>query len=214
MASSRFTKSSLVVLAALVALLAAPPAHAQIKEPGSHPKYSVELEPHFVIDWSDEFWGGDGIGIGGRASIPVIDNGPVSSINNNLAIGFGIDWAHFSGNCWNWGPWWPGPNPPPNAPPRNAYNCSGDNLWFPIDAQWNFFFTPVVTAFGEAGLAIRYSHWSAEYPGCGNLCEASSHDIGVDPVFAVGGRFLLARSFGLTIRLGWPYLSLGASFLL
>lgn len=205
--------AALAVILGLV--LASATSFAQIKEPGNHPAYSVELEPHLLVDWSDEFWGGDGIGIGGRVSIPVIDNGPIRTINNNLAIGFGFDWAHFGGNCWDWGTVYVGqPGPVPRGPFPNGYDCSGDNFWFPAVAQWNFFLTPVISVFGEAGFAIRYSSWSADYP-CGNaICRPTGHDLGVEPLFFGGARFLVAKSFGITARIGWPYLSVGASFLL
>jgi hypothetical protein len=210
--------------AAIVALLLsflARDAGAQIKEPDHHPKYGVELEPHFVAQWAEPFWGGTGIGAGLRVSIPVIDNGPITTINNSLAIGFGFDWAHFSGACWDWwGPWrLPGPRPPgapPPPPPADyyAYNCSGNSVRFPAVAQWNFFFTKVVSVFAEAGLGVEYATWTADYPCAAGVCRPTGHDLFVEPLFFVGPRFILSDAFAITLRLGWPYLSAGVSFLL
>jgi hypothetical protein len=200
-----------VLVFATLSTLAAT-SRAQIKEPGAHPKYSVELEPHFVLSWSNHYWGGDGVGVGGRISIPVVENGPVTSINDNLAVGFGIDWAHFGSACWDWGPgpWGPpGPRPPEWA----SYDCSGNSVWFPAVAQWNFFFTKVVSAFGEAGIGVEYSAWTATYPCAGGLCRASDHRIDVDPLFMAGGRFLVTDGFGFVVRLGWPYMSVGVTAL-
>lgn len=60
-------------LAAAPVLLLGTSAHAQIKEPGNHPDYSVELEPHGVLDWGfGPDWGSDGFGVGARATIPII----------------------------------------------------------------------------------------------------------------------------------------------
>jgi hypothetical protein len=189
-------------------------ARAQIKEPGRHPRYAVELEPHFLAQWSGPFWGDAGIGAGVRASIPIVDNGPVTSINDSLAIGFGFDWAHFGNACWDWGPW----RPPGPARPRPAdwqrYECTGNSFWFPVVAQWNFFFTKVVSVFGELGLGIEYATWSADYPCAGGICRPSGHDLFVDPLFFVGPRFILSDDFAITLRIGWPYVSVGASFLL
>jgi hypothetical protein len=182
-------------------VLLAASAGAQIKEPGAHPSYGVELEPHFLVQWADQYWGSDGVGLGLRASIPVIDNGPVTKINNNFAIGFGLDWAHYSDCAW----WWGGPRPINFA----TYDCSGNTFTFPVVAQWNFYFTPVVSAFVEGGLAIEY--WTMDNPPCAG-CKHS--DVTVDGVFAVGPRFRLADSFAITLRIGWPYLSAGASFFL
>ena len=86
----------LFVLPFLLTLVVAPLASAQIKRPGAHPKYSFELEPHLVLDWGNHDGPGndEGIGLGLRATIPFLDNGPISKINNNMGIGFGLDWAH------------------------------------------------------------------------------------------------------------------------
>src|SRR5689334_18615538 len=104
-------------------------AHAQIGNPNNHLHYSFELEPHLVVQWEDEpWWDDDGIGVGLRATIPVIDNGPVTSINNSLGIGFGLDWAHFDDACW-------GPGPRPRV---IGDECSADDFWVPVVVQWNF----------------------------------------------------------------------------
>src|SRR5205814_2106864 len=92
--STRPLRAALAVGALAGAALLARPASAQIKQPGAHPKYAVELEPHFAVQWAYTVWDNTGIGVGLRASIPVIQNGPITTINNNLAIGFGFDWAH------------------------------------------------------------------------------------------------------------------------
>ena len=189
--------------AASVGLFAAP-ANAQIKQPGAHPKYSVEIEPHFLVQWSYTSWNTDGIGVGGRFSIPVVDNGPVTTINNNLAVGFGFDWAHFDDNC---GVFFGYRGP-------GGYSCTGNHFWFPVVAQWNFFFTPVVGAFAELGFAIQ--HGSDEVvcaPGT-PVCSLSDTYTKPRPVFLVGPRFILTNAFAITLRIGIPYLTIGGSFLL
>ena len=196
-------------------LLRAPGAAAQIKEPGHHPKYSVELEPHFLAQWSGPYWGEAGIGAGVRASIPIIDNGPVTTINNSFAIGFGLDWAHFGSTCWDWGGPWVGPGPRPPRPANFAdYNCYGNSFWFPVVAQWNFYFTKVISVFGELGLGIEYATWGASYPCGGAICNPTGHDLYFDPLFFAGPRFTLSDAFAITVRVGFPYVSVGASFLL
>ena len=70
-----------------------------------------------------------GSGPGMRLSIPLVDNGFVKTINNNVALGVGVDWAH--------------------------YGTNSNVLWFPVVMQWNFFLTDVITVFGEPGGAIR-----------------------------------------------------------
>lgn len=182
-------------------------AQAQaIEQPRSHPHYGVELEPHLVVQWDHEpGWGGDGIGVGFRGSIPVMQDGPVTSINNSLALGFGLDWAHFGDNCY------PGPRGP-------YYSCAANDFWIPFVVQWNFFFSKLISAFPELGLAIHHTRFDGDL--CRNpngsfyYCTNSGSVTGVDLVLWLGVRFHLSQSFALTLRLGTPSLLLGAAFFL
>jgi len=135
-------------------------------------------------------------------AIPVIDNGPVTTINNSLAVAFGLDWAHFGDSC--------------DLPGVADDDCSANDFWFPVVAQWNFYFTKVVSAFPELGLAIQHSSWDSEYcrQGNGNYvrCDDGGSDTDVELVMWLGVRFQLQDTFALTLRLGTPSLLLGASF--
>jgi len=178
-------------------------AQTRINRPASHP--DVEISPHLVVQWTDEpAWDSDGIGVGLHAAIPVISNGPVTTINNSLAIGFGLDWAHFDHAC---GPY-----------ALNATtNCAADDFWLPITVQWNFFFTDLISAFPELGLGIKHERWDGVVCRPGNnyyWCNADGSNTNVDLVLWLGVRFHLARSFALTLKLGTPSLLLGASFFL
>jgi hypothetical protein len=186
------------------ALLLASGAHAQIGRPGAHEKYATELEPHLVLQHSDSpFWGDDGIGLGLRASFPVIQDGPVRTINNSFAIGVGFDWAHFDDSCGN-------------------FDCDANDFWVPVVVQWNFFFSDLISAFPEVGLAVEYSRWDGDWDGvcfnrgnarfCANDYDDGDGDIDIELVLWLGVRFHLARSFALTLRLGTPSILLGASF--
>jgi hypothetical protein len=185
--------------------LVATTAHAQIKEPGAHPKYTLELEPHFLVQWEYTDWNNsDGIGVGGRISIPVIDNGPITTINNSLAIGVGFDWAHFDSDCYSF---FRAPHPP-------GYSCTANHFWVPAVAQWNFWFTPVVSAFAELGFAIHHASLDVGCPPIGGFYCGSDSYTRVRPVFLVGPRFTVSNAFAITLRFGIPYLSIGGSFYL
>lgn len=170
-------------------------ADAQIKSPGHHPHYVVELEPHLVWQWNnDEAANDDGIGIGGRASIPILQDGPIRTINNNLAISFGLDWAHFP-DC------------------RYDRVCTEDDIWVPVVMQWNFFLTPMISIFPEFGLAFRDALFGYDDPYCDNHdCRHSS--LRVYPAFWFGGRFHINDTIALVLRLGTPSLHFGVSFFL
>lgn len=189
-------------------VLVANPSAADIKSPGDHPDYSVELEPHFVFQWNETFWADDGIGVGGRASIPLMKNGPIRTINNNIAIGFGLDWVHFGGDCFGY--YFRG-----NRLAGPGWDCDGNQFHIPIVGQWNFFFTPVVSLFGELGFGISHATFDVPCVGdfVGPYCGRYS-DTDVNGFFAVGPRFTVADSIAIVLRLGVPYMSAGVSFLL
>lgn len=204
---STLARVALALTVALLVCLTGRVSRAQIKEPGAHPRYSVELEPHLTLQWIDRPVTKEGFGAGLRASIPIFFNGPVPQINNNMAISFGLDWSHFSFNCQRFG--------------DAALDCSWDTYWIPIVAQWNFFVHPSISVFGEPGFAIV--HTVADISGyCDDIptapvCAGGTTDSATDlfePVLYAGARFRLTDSFGILVRLGIPHISLGAGFLL
>ena len=173
-------------------------AHADtliIKNPGDHSRYVFEAEPHLLVGWADPpgIASGAGIGLGFRGTVVLVNNGFVSSINNSIGIGFGADWVHYSHrNDYCTG----GPN-------GGCYSDSQsvNNLWFPVVMQWNFFLSRQWSVFGEPGLAIRYTGFQ------------NGHDVQVDPAFFAGGRWHFSDSMTLTMRLGYPTISVGVSFM-
>jgi len=64
-----------------------------IKIPGAHPDYVFEAEPHAIVAPFDKF----APGVGFRGTIELVDNGFITTINNTVGIGFGVDWTenHF-----------------------------------------------------------------------------------------------------------------------
>jgi hypothetical protein len=179
-----------------------------IKRPGDHPVYSVELEPHLALAFVAPHAGTSGFGLGGRFTIPIVKNGFISSINNSVGIGFGLDWMHYNGCHRYW---------------RNPYNCNNlDVFWIPVVMQWNFFLSTHWSVFAEPGLAIAYNNWGN---GCVDFYDDRgrrvSYDCGptrsrfdVNPfVLFIGGRYHFSETTALTMRIGWPYASIGVSFM-
>lgn len=178
--------------------------------PPREPRYAVELEPHAVMQWTDVPSRTDvGLGLGFRASIPVLDHGPIPHISNNLAVSFGMDWAYL-GLC------------------RGAYpGCRGNDFWFPVVMQWNFFLTSWWSVFPELGLAIHHAAWDYRYadepppppgprecgPRTGPGCVLYADSVTEVAVAAwAGTRFSISDSFSFTLRLGFPSLVAGVSF--
>jgi hypothetical protein len=206
-----FRAKHLTLLAACVSasFAVAPAARADdtIKHPGDHPDYAVEIEPHGVWSWTHyDYAPNDGFGLGARFSIPIVKNGFVPSINNSVAIGFGVDWAHYSGaTCYDYGgPHYHGP----------CYDVGDANyLFFPVVMQWNFFVARQWSVFGEPGLVIYhgfFDYCAGAPPGsnCGNPTST-----GVDFAFFVGGRYHFNDHVALVLRVGYPTFSFGVSFM-
>lgn len=166
--------------------------HAQIRSAGAHRNYSVELEPHGLVKWDVEPGNEAGLGFGFRAMIPIMQNGPVTTINNSLAVGFGLDWAYANETVYH-------------GRPRYD-DCDAHNITVPLVVQWNFYFTEVVSLFVETGLGVMYETWEND----------THHDDNVEPdfIFLVGPRFTVADTVAIVLRIGWPTFSLGVSFLL
>lgn len=191
------------VVTVKVGVHSAPPPHAQ-------PRYNVELEPHLIMQWADVPFRTDvGLGLGFRASIPVLDQGPLPQLHNNLAVSFGFDWAYL-GLC------------------RGASSgCRGNDFWFPVVMQWNFFLMPWWSVFPEIGMAIHHASWGWRYidepappPPAPRECgprgprDCLYSDSVTEVAFAAwaGTRFSLSDTFSFTLRIGVPSLVAGISF--
>lgn len=189
-------------------MLVSSDAPAQI-EPLDHPRYVLEIEPHGLLWWRDashDSWDqGQGWGLGMRVAIPVVERGIVPTVNDSLALGVGVDWGHYSHRCWQ-------------GTLDHGGDCSNNEFWIPVVAQWNVFVTRSFSLFAEPGLAIRHSRrsWPDGYCASSNgpvLCDYNDSSTGLGPVFTVGGR-VGNENLSFTFRLGWPYASVGASFFL
>ncbi len=151
---------------------------------------TVELEPHFVVDDYYGYganYGGLPFGVGFRATIPIVSNGFVSSINDSVGIGLGLDWVRYA-----------------------PFNGAADVDFFtvPIVMQWNFYLTHMWSVFGEVGGAIFFADHNCGYYN-GYHCDNFS-PFNFDT--AVGGRLHFNDSISLTVRLGFPASTIGVSF--
>jgi hypothetical protein len=192
--AGRVTLACTLAFLALIALTR--PAHAQdntIRQPGDHPNYIVEIEPHLDLSWLGSYlaYGTDaGIGLGIRFSIPVVKNGFIPTINNTVAVGFGGDFIYFGCNgCF--GVW---------------------DLYIPVVMQWNFYVAQRFSVFGEPGLSLNYAFYGAD-PVCTVAGRNICNNFFPGFVFEVGGRYHINQHLALTARLGFPDITFGVSFM-
>ncbi len=175
----------LALLAMSTILLDAAPARADdtINHPGDHPKYTVEIEPHLILGWYRN------VGAGVRFNFPLMDNGPIKTINNNLALGVGAELSYL-GYTSRW---------------RGYYFREGGlYLSVPVTMQWNFFVSEHWSVFPELGVAFNHGFYD-----CGRF---DCNFLYVDPVAAVGARYHFNEKIALTMRLGYPGFTIGVSF--
>lgn len=124
--ATMFTASTAAAL-----LVRGPDAHADdliVGRPGAHPDYIVELEPEAIVLFGRAI--GDGPGVGVRASIPVMKNGFISSLNNVPAVSFGFSRSPLSDN---------------RAP-----------FYAPAVLQWSFWLSQRWSVLGEAGVFLVF----------------------------------------------------------
>ena len=122
----RYVSAACVLACALAAPRVASAEPLLIAHPGDHPNYHVELEPHVNLGYG--VFDSGNFGAGFRASIKIIDPGPVKSINDTFAITFGGDVL--------------------------AAKNGRPYVWLPVGVQWNFFFSQSWSAFGEGGVVF------------------------------------------------------------
>jgi hypothetical protein len=159
--------AALAVPVALVSATARAEEHSIIRNHGDHAHYIFEAEPHLILGFAGPFDSSHSVGFGFRGTFHIAD-GFVSSINDSVGVGVGIDFA------------------------------GSDRVLVPIVMQWNFWLSTHWSVFGEPGFAIASGPRSDFVPF----------------VFFAGGRLHFTQRIALTMRVGYPELTVGVSFLL
>jgi hypothetical protein len=207
------------IVALTVTLLATDRASADIRN--LNPRHDrIEIEPKLNLGYLfGGPYGGNGWGPGVRLSIPVMSPGFVKTINDSVAISFGLDVVRYSGNYGNW--WYWCNRDPRDCPGWNyGYDAAFWTVQLPVTVQWNFWFNERWSAFAEPGLTFRQAFYP-DYPWCEppnwdprfGGCYANRSQLYF--TFYVGGRFHFSDSVALTMRIGHPIdFSLGVSFFL
>jgi hypothetical protein len=176
-------------------------AQSTIKQPGARTNYAFEAEPHLNVGLLDPpgFGGGTGWGVGFRGTVQLLRNGFIPKLNNSVGIGFGIDYLRYDG--------WQGSRcrefePGPAGVPicvRTSSTGHVNYFYLPVVLQWNFWLHRKWSVFGEPGLAFYFQDGTLEF---------------TPFVLYAGGRYHITDRITLTMRIGYPTFSIGASFLL
>jgi hypothetical protein len=133
--------------------------------------------------------------------VEILPDGFLPKLNDSVGIGFGADWLHYSSA-------WYGPGQCTRFETLNAARVcvevdgggGADRNFFylPLVMQWNFWLARRWSAFAEPGFALLlHDHGRLDFSPI---------------VLYVGGRFQASDRVALTLRIGYPSFSLGASF--
>lgn len=176
-------------------------AQTTIRTPGARAPYSIELEPHLLLGPFDPPGRahGDGLGLGLRATFEIVPEGFIAKVNDSVGIGVGADFVRYEagdarGECTDYTS---GPNGTRICVEVDGGDGGRDRLYVPVVMQWNFFLTRRWSVFGEPGLFAYFGD-----------------DFGVRPfALFLGGRYHFTDQVTLTLRAGYPTVSVGVSFL-
>jgi hypothetical protein len=184
---------------------------AQIREPGAHLHYGVEVEPQLTLKLFHVPGEASGLGPGIRFSVPILKDGPIGAWNNSLVIGAGFNWNYYQENCGVY--FWEDSTLPPRGPQRASFvkPCKAHQFIVPVVVQWNFYMSRFLTLFAEPGLSLQHERRSGDGWCDGSPCSAKDHETKLPFVFWAGARMMMSDSVALTIRLGTPYVSTGVS---
>ena len=178
-----------------------------IKSDSNHLSHQLELEPHGVVGLFLPPGDADGLGagVGLRAAIPLAQEGFIKGVNDSVAIGFGLDWMHYGGGGATAGTCAEYAGTGSSRICTRVTGTGGPSQYFLVPAvmQWNFFLTRKWSVFGEPGLGLFFQARDLD----------DSLNVGIFPIFQAGGRYHFSDNFTLTVRLGYPYASVGVSLL-
>jgi hypothetical protein len=167
--------------------------------------YGFEVEPHLVFGTAPPGPGyGSGVGVGARASFVLSQDGFIRGVNDSIALGVGLDYGRYGAaygfqgyrdQCLHFEP---GPNGTSVCTQVTSNGGTYNYLFAPVVIQWNFWITRNFSAFGEPGVDLYLL----------------GGGFGIGPALYVGGRYQVADRITLTLRLGYPTLAFGVSFLM
>jgi hypothetical protein len=173
----------LVILAALVALGVLLPNAALAQNLIQRPKAHSEYNLELEGHLAFLLRRNVAPGFGLRATWEIVDPGFIKGLNNTVGVGVGLDLGF---NTWCEGV-------------GTTQRCSDADVDFiiPVNLQWNFWFTPEWSAFAEPGIAFARRRYGPVFI----------------PNLSAGARYQLGRNVLLVARVGYPAMTLGASYL-
>ncbi|AUX47923.1 hypothetical protein SOCE26_094490 [Sorangium cellulosum] len=173
-----------VALAGVALVALAPEAQANIKNPHDHPDYTAELEPHGNL----AFWRRD-YGLRGYRRYRDFDTEFGVGFRATIELGDPAFVPKINNTVGiSFG-----------VDITNCRYCYDDfTLISPVTLQWNFFFNDKWSAFADLGVLVR--------------SDGFYREAWLDFATMIGGRYHFNDEVALTMRVGYPFFSVGVSF--
>ena len=175
--------SALSLLGAIALPLRAEAADWIIKNPNDHQSGSVELEPHAnFIFWHRNYGGGRGYKGTGDLEFGAGFRATIEIVDPGFVPKINDTVGITFG-----------------LDVTNCRYCTKDfTLWTPVGLNWSFYLTKSWSVFADGGFVLR--------------TDGFYHDIYADFFGMLGGRYHFSDSTALTMRIGYPFVSVGVSF--
>jgi len=180
--------SSVLAVVAFASMEAESQAAVVIKNPNDHPAYRAELEPHGNIVFWHRYYG---YRYRGYRYAGVGDPEFGAGFRASIELGDPAFIPKLNNTvAISFG-----------ADITNCRFCPrgyGFTIWTPITMQWNFFLTDKWSVFADLGIMPRTIGFY--------------HDVFFDFMAEIGGRYHFNDTVALTMRIGYPFVSVGVSF--
>lgn len=157
-----------------------------------HPNYAAEIDAHGSIAAFDKYFVGLGGGV--RVTWPIWEHAPFARIDDTLGFGIGLDVIRY-------GAYHPQGNQRGPVVGTVAY-------YVPLTAQWNVWLGSRASLFVEPTLLYRFATYTDSC--LGNTCAKQNT---WTPTGSVGIRFRIVDHASFNVRVGWPMVSLGGSWI-
>jgi len=182
-------------------------AQSIIRNGSASRSYKLEIEPRGILTPFSPPRGSADVGVGGGVNfgINLAPTGFLPSVYDSVALTLGIDTVQYFGgaaatsDCVEW----QGSGSSAICVKTSAGGGPALVFYTPVTMQWNFYLTPKWSVFGEPGLAMFF-----------RTASHQSLSVGATPLIFVGGRYHFSNTATLTMRIGYPYTTLGVSFFL
>jgi len=180
---NRVSRSLIAAAGFAVLLLSTAPAEAQRGR--GHTIDGVRFDVHLDFGWHQAF------GVGFRVDIPIVPDGLVDGVQDELALSPGAEFFF-----WNWR----------SRRNRDEYLYYGDmGIWPLLALQWNFYLNDKWSIFPELGIAFFW-YWD-DFDGGRNT------HFGAHPFLGFGARYHFSSRNALLMRINWPAgLQIGITF--